>query len=79
MTDYSLKNCTTLFYLIGDDLNEELFSGEISNGFFIKGFSLIVTFVFPFFNKSSRTLLVETTPPTVTVRSVGILLKVHFQ
>lgn len=44
MTDYSPKNCTTLFDLIGDDLNEELFSGEMSNGFFIKGFSQIVNF-----------------------------------
>lgn len=50
MTDYSPKNCTTLFDLIGDDLNEELFSGEMSNGFFIKGFSLIVNvFFFSFF------------------------------
>lgn len=48
MTDSSPKNCTTLFYLIGDDLNDELFFGEMSNGFFIKGFSLVVPFFFFF-------------------------------
>lgn len=53
MIHYSPENYTTLFHLIGHDVNEESFSGEMANetGFLVKGFSLLVIFSFSFVNQ----------------------------